>query len=123
MTKHTFTPGPWSTGCFVDDSTPCQCKYIFSEGYAGSVAEISVDNGKRIGDGGNDCPPLEEAKANARLIAAAPDLLDALEKALPLLEGFEEGDAAMREDDEEPIVKPVIDQARAALTKALGQED
>lgn len=47
----------------------------------GSVAQITIDNGKRISDGGNDGPPLEEAKANGRLIAAAPDMLAALKDA------------------------------------------
>jgi hypothetical protein len=36
------------------------------------------ENGKKISEGGNDCPPLEEAKANACLICAAPDLYEAL---------------------------------------------
>ena len=73
------TPGPWHVGHFADDSHLCNCTGILSECYAGAVAEIKIGNGIPIGDGGNDCPPLEEAKANGRLIAAAPDYADAVE--------------------------------------------
>jgi hypothetical protein len=73
------TPGPWSaTNHFANDGTPCNCAYVLSEGYAGSICEVSFNNGLAVGDGGNDSPPKEEAAANAYLIAAAPDLLTAL---------------------------------------------
>lgn len=65
------TQGEWGVGCFADPNSKCQCKYIFSEGYNGSIATISVDNGKMITDGGNDCPRIDEARANGRYIAAA----------------------------------------------------
>lgn len=76
MSAH--TSGPWHPGCFVDPDSKCQCSYIFSEFHAGSVAKVSVDNSCSIAHGGNDSPVLDEARANARLIAAAPDLLKAL---------------------------------------------
>lgn len=69
------TPGPWFPGHFVDDTHTCDCKYILGPVHCGSIATINVNNGMLIGEGGNGSPPLEEAKANARLIAAAPDLL------------------------------------------------
>ena len=76
-TRH--TPGPWhATNHFADDAMSCNCAYVLSEGYAGSICDISVGNGLAISDGGNDAPPRDEAAANARLIAAAPDLLAAL---------------------------------------------
>ena len=65
------TQGEWAPGCFCDESSSCECKYIFSEGYNGSIATISIDNDLRIGEGGNDSPPIEEAKANLSFIAAA----------------------------------------------------
>lgn len=71
--KH--TPGPWSVPHLCDDSIRCNCAYVLSSGYAGSICTIDFDNGKAISDGGNDSPPLDEAKANGLLIAAAPDLL------------------------------------------------
>lgn len=81
-----FTPGPWhACNHFADDTTPCTCAFVLSDGYAGSICQISVDNGRNIADGGNDSPPLAEAAANGRLIAAAPELYDALEEALKCL--------------------------------------
>lgn len=74
------TPGPWHAGCFLDPASKCQCSYIFDEGYCGGIAAVYIDNGKNIADGGNDCPPVNEARANARLIAAAPDMKLALER-------------------------------------------
>jgi hypothetical protein len=46
-----------------------------SESYAGGICTVQVDNGLRIGEGGNDAPPRDEAIANMHLIAAAPELL------------------------------------------------
>lgn len=78
MSKH--TPGPWIAGHMTDPEHSCNCRSILAGGYAGSIATIDVDNGKRIVDGGNDSPPLEEAIANARLIAEAPALLELARK-------------------------------------------
>lgn len=79
MTDNLWTKGPWSaTNHFADETTPCNCAYVLSEGYAGSICGISFSNGLNISDGGNDCPPMAEAIANAHLIASAPSLYDAL---------------------------------------------
>ena len=64
------TPGEWQAGHLSDDEAKCNCPYIFDECHAGAIAEVYVDNGKLIADGGNDCPALEEAKANLRFIVA-----------------------------------------------------
>ena len=82
------TPGPWSVPHFATakDENDCECTYVLSEGYMGAVCSVHIDNGKSFVAGGNDCPPAEEAKANARLIAAAPDLLNALEWAMRQME-------------------------------------
>lgn len=81
-----FTPGPWYPPHLSDDSTTCNCRSIVEGGYAGGIATVHVHNGiASIRDGGNEAPPLEEAKANGHLIAAAPELYDALKAALPHL--------------------------------------
>jgi hypothetical protein len=77
------TPGPWEPGHLCDDTTKCNCPYIFDGGYAGGIGEVYIDNGKGlIAEGANDCPPRAEAVANLRLICAAPDLLAACEGVL-----------------------------------------
>lgn len=74
------TEGPLSPGCFVDKESQCQCRYMIDDSYARGIAEIFVDNGKKIKDGGNDCPPLDEAIANAHLFSAAPDAVKLVEE-------------------------------------------
>lgn len=101
------TPGPWNAGHLGRPDISCECRYILSEGYAGSIAEVSVGNGKPVGDGGNDAPPYDEAVANMRLIAAAPDLLEACRLALN-----------MAETDQGP---PNWDILRHAIAKAEGR--
>lgn len=69
------TPGPWSAGHLSDDNSTCNCPWVMSAGLCGSICTIDVDNGLPIGEGGNDSPPLAEAKANQRYIAAvSPDI-------------------------------------------------
>ena len=60
MSENKFTPGPWETG---DDY---QVQTVDKHGY--EIAEMRID--------------VPEYEANARLIAAAPDLLEALEAVL-----------------------------------------
>lgn len=87
MSRH--TPGPWQVPHFATDS-PCECRSVVALAcYPGAICEIFADNGKSIGDGGNGAPPLEQAKANARLIAAAPDLLAACKLAIAAIKGRE----------------------------------
>ena len=93
MTKH--TPGPW------------RVKHKAKLGWAGVltqegdiIADIVVD--------GQDFRDPEQALDDARLIAAAPDLLAALER-LERLSG-----SAMMTDD------PAREWARAAIAKAKG---
>src|SRR5689334_5545844 len=63
------TPGPWHAGCLADDLSSCNCRTILSETCCGGIGEVFVDNSLPIPEGGNDAPPLEEAKANLRHIA------------------------------------------------------
>lgn len=73
-----YTPGPWYPPHICDPDVSCNCVYVLCDRYAGSICDISVDNGKAISEGGNDSPPLEEAIANGKLITSAPELLDAV---------------------------------------------
>lgn len=76
MSENKHTPGPWRTGHHCRDDHPCDCRYIFgNDDRMGAVAEVHVT---LPGDFISDNPPPDEAKANMLLLAAAPDLLDAL---------------------------------------------
>ena len=83
----------------------------------GSVCQISIDNDKSIGDGGNDSPPLDEAIGNAYLIAAAPDLYAIVEKFSEYMQSF--NDDAVRPDFW--ILEDWIRKCHAALAKARGE--
>ena len=90
---HSFTPGPWAS--IIADGYTVRHPQVYSD--AGPVA-----NATWLGDG-----RLDELNANARLIAAAPDLLAALEALL---------------DYENGIQKSIAEQmARAAIAKAGGE--
>lgn len=90
MTKH--TPGPWVACGYGDYSDyDGKCRVVLGEG--GDIRTAVVL--------GFDTP---ENEANARLIAAAPDLLEALQDILDT--GFAGGPQAKR--------------ARAAIQKATG---
>jgi len=64
--------GPWYAGCLVNADSSCDCPYIFDGNYSGAIGCVYIDNGiQSIADGGNDCPPKDEARANLRRIVAA----------------------------------------------------
>lgn len=92
MTNVTHTPGPWH----IEDGRTV---------WAGDNLVAGVG---RIGT------PVE---ANARLIAAAPDLLVALDA---LLEGSAEALAFLDRDTVEHLV-PLLNSAEAAIAKAKGE--
>lgn len=103
MTK--FTPGPWtvwgkgySPWCVM----PHEHSPAYQDRHSRGIATMeNWDPG--------------EAKANAHLIAAAPDLLAALEALLPL------ADWALLEQSPPGADDPLVDQARAAILKARGK--
>lgn len=87
--KTEHTPGPWKV----------------REDYAGAQSVVSADAFlARVGP-----PNTEQAEANARLIAAAPELLEALQG---LLAAVEQGTL--------PGSGKAQDAARAAIAKATG---
>jgi hypothetical protein len=92
------TPGPWTWNK----------NYHGLTGPGGAVIlDYATYEGMWVPDYAGDW-----AKANARLIAAAPDLLAALEDALSI---FEFGD-----DDETVLAPKWVARARAAIAKAEG---
>ncbi|MHB1419526.1 MAG: hypothetical protein ACYCX4_08020 [Bacillota bacterium] len=75
-----FTPGPWKLDKFY--------KANIAEGFSKVIA--GVHNGKVVADwpqGTNTSP--QEHHSNANLIAAAPDMYEALEELFNLLEEYQ----------------------------------
>lgn len=101
------TPGPWEYIPGTEHHGP----YVMS--YVGDVCDcytMSNPNAASVRNGGESYPISfqgEEADANARLIAAAPEMLDALKQAREALKGH---------DPEWPYMKAI----RAAISKATG---
>lgn len=90
-TEYKHTPGPWHVGT----KEAHHCVY---DARGWQIADAS---------------PLgksDDTKANARLIAAAPDLLSALEKTLSWLTSYP-GEGALK----------AYEQAQAAIAKATGK--
>ena len=95
MTKH--TPGPWN---FYDDS---------NDGKTNRIEIVAV--GKTVARIYHSVPA--EDLPNARLIAAAPDLLNALKRIL------DEPNNTMSDGK---ALKEIIRIARAAIAKATGEQ-
>lgn len=98
MSEATFTPGPWDIDKNVTETNYLICCDISARN-RGYVASLSTTN--------------EDALNNAQLIAAAPDLLEALN----LIVSYPYCDASPLED---PLVMKL---ARAAINKAEGKPD
>ena len=114
MSKPQWTPGPWlpsGRGSLYPDTTIEQYLYVITGYETDSGDDLICD--VNIGHGS-----YAEQKANVHLIAAAPDLYNALEKALAAIAWWqnEHGCCHGATDSE-------IAEARAALAKARGEDD
>lgn len=109
MEEKRFTPGPW----FVQDDewTDGDTANITSDFRSdNSIVPVAQISGGGSGSGFDSGFSLEQ-NANAKLIAAAPELLEALQGLLALYES-DEGCRHLAE----------YTKARAAIAKALGKE-
>lgn len=99
MGEASFTPGPWRVGISVDNEIHC----VDAEDQFGGVTEIAEVWGTVA-----DKEETSESRANARLIAAAPDLYHALDNLLIAIGiGWD--------------LDGVIDVSKDALAKANGE--
>lgn len=102
MSAAKHTPGPWTAkwskyteGVFIVQAGPPSNRVL---------AQFDGD-----GDG-----PDAQSIADANLIAAAPELLEALQRLIPLI------DVTISETCHAPGLKEAADTARAAIAKAAG---
>lgn len=112
MSKFKGTPGPWHPAFNRDSEDGVNATSIYSEDgiYVADVYRGYV--------GSEDLKEVEQ-KANARLIAAAPELLEALDDLIHLAES-----AMLRAnyDGGEYDIDGELSDARAAIAKALGED-
>lgn len=104
--KH--TPGPWTVPHFARPDVNCSCEYVLCDHLMGAVASVHCS-----GEGGDwqnhgDNPRYDEAVANAHLIAAAPELLEALNLMVSNFAGL------LNDDDH--------DRVHAAIARAKGED-
>jgi hypothetical protein len=114
--KTQHTPGPWyvehpfqEPGVYVASrSTRHHASALICKPYPAGDAHYDPKLQRMVGDDA-------QTEANARLIAAAPELLECLLMALPFVE-----DALDSEDFKPSYVRHRADLIRAAINKATG---
>lgn len=101
-----YTPGPWMLNIGTLKGGHI---LVYAEGYG--VAKVYDE----------ETESRTTNMANARLIAAAPDLLEALQDALGALEQDYDIGKDANDSDWEGLAYQRLQNARAAIAKALGQ--
>jgi len=76
-----WTPGPWSFCKGRRAPNPCSCGYVFGHG-----GEVYVAKSLNLGDDVDPVASEEARSANARLIAAAPEMAEEIADNLDTLE-------------------------------------
>jgi len=100
MSKH--TPGPWSTCCL--DRCP---HHVYGSNHDEVICDLLHNEPNCYGyDKYSGIVTIDQRQANARLIAAAPDLLEALENL---------------ENDDNSIPSHAWDMMQSAIAKAKGE--
>jgi hypothetical protein len=113
MNEIRHTPGPWMVN---RDAEYCGSRIDGPDGRAVAHA-TQRDPHPTIGHGISQ----EQAEINGRLIAAAPDLLEALQYALPYLEACVPNPRNGVNADYSTDTN-CVDRARAAIAKATGSQ-
>lgn len=117
MSEAKFTPGPWWACIGPDQPVPY---------YRGLVAMlgayrdqfISIVTGKNGSQAGHECSS-EEWRANAHLIAAAPDLYEALYLCMQTLDQY--ADVSSINEDCPNAAMTAMMRAKEVLAKARGE--
>jgi len=128
MTTH-HTLGPWQCR-IVPDEYGGPAFYVMSHSHTGIACheKWEIDPEKSETDDDGYIQPSENTDihphriANARLIASAPELLEALEAAYEELEGYAELLQEQGHTEDADAVEAVWRKARAAIAKARGAQ-
>lgn len=102
MTDSKHTPGPWT---LADENNQCCSVQL------GTEHNLTANLDRQDGNTGKFVIERSEMLANARLIAAAPELLEALKNALWRMESYNY-----------QAMEGTIANARAAIAKATGDK-
>ena len=96
------TPGPWE----VKEDTISKAVWITNDAVSGDICDLYFRSNE-------ECIKYPNAKANAHLIASAPELLEALKECLVLIEGEWTGfnDKDLTPDGTIGMVGKLIDKA------------
>lgn len=115
--KH--TPGPWiQDGLCIYGPEDERSRHPNGRTLIGGVVTERQDWNASFGEARSLAQHTEESRANAALIAAAPDLLAALERSLTEMEKCK-GRCGEGDDN---TLREGIEQARSALTRARSPE-
>lgn len=97
------TQGDWILPHRFDDSIDCDCLYVFGkyQDHEGCVCTIGMNNGKKVGEGGNGGAPYEEAYANAIIIINAKKYKARAEQAEKKLQEIQDNVEKGKKDIEE----------------------
>ena len=108
MTERKWTKGPWTVPHFAQPDINCECNYILCDTKLGAICSVFCSGDGDDWQNHGDNPRFAEAVANARLIAAAPELLEALTAASEYL-------------DYHNIPVEIVAMVDFAIAKALGE--
>lgn len=117
MSEPKHSPGPWSLPHFAQPDVNCSCGGVLTDYMMGAVATVHCS-----GEGDSDDwyvhgdnPKFPQAVANARLISAAPDLLEVAHACASILPRYRMSGHTPGEDEE---LDAVLERVTAALVKA-----
>lgn len=115
MSKH--TPGPWIADVALDQ--------MFKESPGleiFSATKTKIGDNQFIANIGALGQSKEEKKANANLISAAPEMLEALELVVKRLTGDIQADIKFDTPFDSMAFRDLIDSCKIAIAKARGEE-
>lgn len=103
------TPGPWRA-CNDGD---CPCGQVWSTAEDSLVAQAVCESDNKLGEACRVADKSDEFKANARLIAAGPEMLESLQN---LVGVFDHPAGWLTQN---PMQKEALALARQAISKAI----